>query len=83
MSIIATIKVPKAAGYLVQTFQNWSLRTGIPVDVLLTWVYIESSYRQNSYAGWERFLLDSGPELEPAARMLVTEYCKYLLHRGW
>ncbi|WP_231731751.1 hypothetical protein [Sphingomonas sp. CCH5-D11] len=37
----------------------------------------------DSFAAWERFLLDSGPELNPAARMLVSEYCKYVLHRGW
>lgn len=37
----------------------------------------------DSFAGLERFLTDSGPDLEPAARMLVTEYWKYVLHRGW
>jgi hypothetical protein len=28
-------------------------------------------------------LRDSGPELEPAARMLISEYCKYALDRAW
>lgn len=37
----------------------------------------------DSFAAWERFLLESGPDLDPAARMLVSEYCKYVLHRGW
>ena len=37
----------------------------------------------DSYAGLEHFLRDSGPDLEPAVRMLVSEYCKYVLHRGW
>jgi len=37
----------------------------------------------DSFAAFERFLLDSGPELDPAARMLVTEYRKYVLHRAW
>jgi len=37
----------------------------------------------DSFAAFERLLLDSGPEFEPAARMLVSEYCKYVLHRGW
>jgi hypothetical protein len=37
----------------------------------------------DSFAAFQRFLLESGPELDPAARMLVSEYCKYVLHRGW
>lgn len=37
----------------------------------------------DSFAAFEHFLADSGPELDPAARMLVTEYCKYVLHRAW
>jgi hypothetical protein len=37
----------------------------------------------DSYAALERYLDDSGPDLEPAARMLVSEYCKYALTRAW
>jgi hypothetical protein len=37
----------------------------------------------DSYAGLERFLMESGPDLDPAVRMLVSEYCKYVLYRGW
>jgi hypothetical protein len=37
----------------------------------------------DSYAAFERYLDDSGPDLEPAARMLITEYCKYALDRAW
>jgi hypothetical protein len=37
----------------------------------------------DSYAAFERYLADSGPELEPAARMLISEYCKYALGRAW
>lgn len=37
----------------------------------------------DSYAAFERFLDDSGPDLEPAARMLISEYCKYALTRAW
>ncbi len=37
----------------------------------------------DSFAAFERVLHDSGPELDPAARMLITEYCKYVLHRAW
>lgn len=37
----------------------------------------------DSYAAFEHYLDDSGPELEPAARMLIAEYCKYALDRAW
>jgi hypothetical protein len=37
----------------------------------------------DSYAAFERYLDDSGPDLEPAARMLISEYCKYALSRAW
>lgn len=35
-----------------------------------------------SFAGFEEYLAQAGPELDPAARMLVSEYCKYALHRA-
>ncbi|MBW8883022.1 MAG: hypothetical protein JF615_16850 [Asticcacaulis sp.] len=37
----------------------------------------------DSFAAFERYLGDSGPELEPAARMLIAEYCRYALDRAW
>jgi len=37
----------------------------------------------DSFAAFERYLDDSGPDLEPAARMLIAEYCKYALYRAW
>jgi len=37
----------------------------------------------DSFAAFERYLVDSGPDLEPAARMLIAEYCKYALDRAW
>jgi hypothetical protein len=37
----------------------------------------------DSYAALENYLADSGPDLEPAVRMLVSEYCKYALDRAW
>jgi hypothetical protein len=37
----------------------------------------------DSFAAFERYLNDSGPDLEPAARMLIAEYCKYALDRAW
>ena len=37
----------------------------------------------DSFAAFERYLKDSGPDLDPAARMLISEYCKYALDRAW
>ncbi|MES2338788.1 MAG: hypothetical protein V4537_11895 [Pseudomonadota bacterium] len=37
----------------------------------------------DSFAALERYLDDSGPDLDPAARMMVSEYCKYALDRAW
>ena len=37
----------------------------------------------DSFAAFERYLKDSGPDLDPAVRMLISEYCKYALHRAW
>jgi hypothetical protein len=37
----------------------------------------------DSYAAFEHYLADSGPDLEAAARMLIAEYCRYTLDRAW
>ncbi|SFR85189.1 hypothetical protein [Sphingomonas jatrophae] len=37
----------------------------------------------DSFVAFERYMDDSGPDLDPAARMLVGEYCKYALSRAW
>jgi hypothetical protein len=37
----------------------------------------------DSFTAFEHYLRDSGPEIEPAARLLVSEYCKYALDRAW
>lgn len=37
----------------------------------------------DSFMAFECYLRDSGPELEPAARMLISEYCKFALDRAW
>ncbi|MDR6789307.1 hypothetical protein J2Y58_002678 [Sphingomonas sp. BE138] len=37
----------------------------------------------DSFTAFEAYLADSGPDLEPAARMLIGEYCKYALDRAW
>jgi hypothetical protein len=37
----------------------------------------------DAFTAFERYMKDSGPDLEPAARMLISEYCKYALDRAW
>ncbi|MBB5711490.1 hypothetical protein [Sphingomonas xinjiangensis] len=37
----------------------------------------------DSFAAFERYLKDSGPDLEPAVRLLLGEYCRYALDRAW
>jgi hypothetical protein len=37
----------------------------------------------DSFCAFEYYLRDSGPELEPAARMLISQYCRYALDRAW
>jgi hypothetical protein len=36
-----------------------------------------------SFTAFQHYLNDSGPELEPAVRMLLAEYCKHALDRAW
>ena len=37
----------------------------------------------DAFTAFEVYLDDSGPDLDPAVRMLVAEYCKYALDRAW
>ena len=37
----------------------------------------------DAFTAFERYLDDSGPDLEPGARLLVSEYCRYALDRAW
>lgn len=37
----------------------------------------------DSFVAFEQYLNDGGPDLEPEARMLISEYCRYVLSRAW
>ncbi|WP_292962884.1 hypothetical protein [Novosphingobium sp. UBA1939] len=37
----------------------------------------------DSFAAFERYLKDSGPDVDAAVRLLLTEYCRYALDRAW
>jgi hypothetical protein len=36
-----------------------------------------------SFVGFDEYLQQAGPNLDPAVRMMVSEYCKYALDRAW
>lgn len=80
--------------YLAGFFQNaiiWQSRIGtaehfdhfMGVICLHDAPYMAMYECFESFAGFEEYLAEAGPELEPAARMLISEYCKYTLHRAW
>jgi hypothetical protein len=37
----------------------------------------------DSFTAFERYLKDSGPDLDPAIRLMVSDYCRYALDRAW
>ena len=37
----------------------------------------------DSFTAFELYLKDSGPDLDPAVRLLISEYCRYALDRAW
>jgi hypothetical protein len=37
----------------------------------------------DSYVAFEHYLDLAGPDFIPAAKMLITEYCRFALHRAW
>ena len=80
--------------YLASFFHNsaiWEFRIGhaegyknfLGVTCLQDAPYMAIYECFDSFAAFDCYLRDSGPELEPAARMLISEYCKYALDRAW
>jgi hypothetical protein len=37
----------------------------------------------DSFSAFERYLKDSGPDIDPSVRLLLSEYCRYALDRAW
>jgi hypothetical protein len=79
--------------YLASFFHNceiWESRLGhavhysnfLGVTCLQDAPYMAIYECFDSFTAFERYLDDSGPDLEPAARMLIAEYCRYALHRA-
>ncbi len=80
--------------YLASFFQNsivWDSRIGharhyetfLGVTCLQDAPYMAMYECFDTFVAFERYMGESGPDLEPAARMLVSEYCKYVLSRAW
>lgn len=80
--------------YLASFFQNcviWESNLGhatyyktfLGVSCLQDAPYMAIYESFDSFAAFEHYLNDSGPDLEPAARLLVSEYCRYALDRAW
>ncbi len=80
--------------YLASFFHNsiiWDSRIGharhyetfLAVTCLQDAPYMAMYECFDTFVAFERYFDESGPDLEPAARMLVSEYCKYVLSRAW
>lgn len=80
--------------YLASFFHNtviWESEIGhakhynvfLGVTALHDAPYMAAFEAFDSFAAFERYLRDSGPDLDPAARLLVSEYCKYAIDRTW
>lgn len=80
--------------YLASFFHNsaiWEARFGaarhypnfLGVTALHDGPYMALFECFDSFRAMEQVLKDSGPELDPAVRLLVTEYCRFALDRAW
>jgi hypothetical protein len=80
--------------YLASFFHNaqmWESRIGsaanfpnfLGVTCLQDAPYMAVYECFDSFAAFERYLDYGGPDLIAAARLLVTEYCRYALDRAW
>jgi hypothetical protein len=80
--------------YLASFFHNcalWDSRIGaarlyptfLGVSALHDGPYMALYECFDSFTAFESFLKESGPDLEPAARLMVSDYCRYALDRAW
>lgn len=80
--------------YLASFFQNcvfWESEIGYAADYktflgvtcLQDAPYMAIYECFDSFAAFESYLALSGPDLDPAVRTLVSEFCKYALDRAW
>ena len=80
--------------YLASFFHNtvlWTSKIGtsanyptfLAVSALHDGPYMALYECFDSFAAFERYLKDGGPDLDPAALLMVSDYCKYALDRAW
>ncbi len=80
--------------YLASFFHNsviWNSRIGdarnyntfLAVSALHDGPYMALYECFDSFAAFERYLKDGGPDLDPAARLMVSDYCRFALDRAW
>lgn len=58
-------------------------RTFLAVTALHDAPYMALYECFDSFAAFEHYLKDGGPDLDPAARLMVTDYCRFALDRAW
>lgn len=80
--------------YLASFFHNaemWESRIGnaahfdnfLAVTCLHDGPYMALYECFDSFCAFDCYLRDAGPALDTAVRVMVSEYCKYALHRAW
>jgi hypothetical protein len=58
-------------------------RTFLAVSALHDGPYMALYECFDSFAAFERYLKDSGPDLDPAVRLMVSDFCRFALDRAW
>ncbi len=80
--------------YLASFFHNsvlWNSRIGdaanyptfLAVSALHDGPYMALYECFDSFTAFERYLKDGGPDLDPAMRLMVSDYCRFALTRAW
>jgi hypothetical protein len=80
--------------YLASFFHNsvlWTSKIGssanyptfLAVSALHDGPYMALYECFDSFAAFERYLKDGGPDLDPAALLMISDYCRYALDRAW
>ena len=80
--------------YLASFFHNsvlWTSKIGtsanyptfLGVSALHDGPYMALYECFDSFAAFERYLKDGGPDLDPAALLMVSDYCRFALDRAW
>ncbi len=58
-------------------------RTFLGVSALHDGPYMALYECFDSFTAFERYLKDSGPDLDPSVRLMVSDYCRFALDRAW